>query len=357
MTSRCIRRSRSAGLGRLMTAAVLCACSPVASSPPTSRLPAASPTVAPAATAAATASPRSTRREHRTSEVIAVGRPISLDDLSGRILFDDFEDVYAMDVDGSNVVMVAGDPAGPEFDAAWSPDGRWVVYRDSTRGINSNDEIFVSRADGSERRNLTSHPANDWGPDWSPDGETIIFNSDRDGEIRGFAVNADGTNLRGLGIDAWVEYPSFSPDGTRISFMGALGNNYELFAGNLETGAVTRLTNAPGHDAWSAWSPAGETIAFSSVRDDCRFAPPDQDCWRGEGADDEHSNVWLIESDGSNLRRVTPENGHFVAWSPDGDYLLISGRALYVVRPDGTGRIELRAEGMPRALGGIPDWR
>jgi hypothetical protein len=53
---------------------------------------------------------------------------------------------------------------------------------------------------------------------------------------------------------------------------------------------------------------------------------------------------------------VTPESGQFVTWSPDGRHLLISGRALYVVRPDGTGRLELRAEGMPLALGGIPDW-
>ncbi len=56
-------------------------------------------------------------------------------------------------------------------------------------------------------------------------------------------------------------------------------------------------------------------------------------------------------------RRVTPEPGHFVTWSPDGDYLLISGRELYVVRPDGTGRFEIRTPDMPLALGGIPDWR
>ena len=50
-------------------------------------------------------------------------------------------------------------------------------------------------------------------------------------------------------------------------------------------------------------------------------------------------------------------SGQFVAWSPDGRYLLVSGRALYVVRPDGTGRLELRADGIDLPLGGIPDWR
>ncbi len=64
-----------------------------------------------------------------------------------------------------------------------------------------------------------------------------------------------------------------------------------------------------------------------------------------------------MNADGSEQRRVTSETGQFVAWSPDGRYLLVSGRALYVVRPDGTGRFELRADGIDRALGGIPDWR
>ena len=75
---------------------------------------------------------------------VVTGDPIELAELTGRILFDDFEDVFAMDVDGSNVVTVAGDPGGPEFDGAWSPDGAWVVYRDSTRGINENDEIAIA---------------------------------------------------------------------------------------------------------------------------------------------------------------------------------------------------------------------
>jgi WD40-like Beta Propeller Repeat len=40
-------------------------------------------------------------------------------------------------------VRPVADRRGPEFDAAWAPDGRWIVYRDSRRGINENDEIYV----------------------------------------------------------------------------------------------------------------------------------------------------------------------------------------------------------------------
>ena len=142
----------------------------------------------------------------------------------------------------------------------------------------------------------------------------------------------------------------------KLAFMGAIGSNYELQVVDLTTGVVTQLTNSPGHDGWPAWSPNGSTIAFTSVRDDCGFAPTSAECWR-TGDIGEYYDVWTIGVDGSNLRRVTPEFGQFVAWSPDGHFLLISGYGLYVVRPDGTGRRELGSAATLRALGGIPDWR
>jgi TolB protein len=290
----------------------------------------------------------------RGDQPAATGTPIEPTDLEGRIVFDDFEDVFVMDVDGSNVVTVAGNP-GSEFDGELSPDGEWVVYRDSTRGINEDDEIFVARDDGSEPRNLTNDPANDWGPTWSPDGTTIAFNSDRDTVLGGYLMNADGTNLRTINVPGWFEYPSFSPDGQKLTFMSHHGTDYDIFVADVATGALQQLTDAPGGDGWPSWSPDGSTIAFSSHRDDCRLAPPGQECWSG-GPDDEHSDIWLMDADGANQRRLTSEISQFVTWSPDGAQLLVSGHALFVVRRDGTGRLELRADGTDRPLGGIPDW-
>jgi hypothetical protein len=51
--------------------------------------------------------------------------------------------------------------AGPQFDPAFSPDGRRIAYRDSTSGINGDDEIWVMDADGSHASDLTQNSADD----------------------------------------------------------------------------------------------------------------------------------------------------------------------------------------------------
>ena len=342
-----IEPSHRAGLAALLVVA-LAACA----SDPTP--PSAAPVQSNPPATAATSTPAA-RTEGRGETPVLVGAAIGLDRLTGRIVFDDFENLYTMDADGSGLLTVAGRP-GAEFDGAWSPDGNRIVYRDSRRGINDDDEIFIVHSDGSGVRNLTNNAANDWGPDWSPDGEWIVFNSDRDGSpLSGYLVRPDGSDLHRIDATGWFEYASFSPDGRRLVFEGHTGTDYDIFVTDIATGSTTQLTDAPGADGWPVWSPDGRTIAFTTERDDCQRAPRDQDCWR-TGEPGEHHDIWLMDADGTDQRRVTPEFGQFVSWSPDGSLLLISGHTLFVVRPDGSGRREIRADGLPYAPGGIPDW-
>ena len=351
--NRPLQHARVAGVLVVVLSACVTNTSPV-TSPRLEPSPASTP-VASETTEPRPSSPSPSRVEGRGESPVLVGEPIPSELLTGRIVFDDFENVYTMRADGSGLLTVAG-LDGAEFDGAWSPDGRRIVYRDSRRGINEDDEIFIVASDGSAARNLTNHPANDWGPDWSPDGEWIAFNSDRDdGALSGYLVRPDGSDLRRIDTDTWLEYPSFSPDGRHLVFEGALGSNYEVWTADIATGTTVRLTDSPGGDGWPVWSPDGKTIAFTTERDDCQRAPRDQDCWR-TGEAGEHRDVWLMNPDGSDQRRVSPEFGQFVSWSPDGSLLLVSGYTLFVIRPDGTGRREIRAEGLPYPPGGIPDW-
>src|SRR5437773_6488140 len=87
-----------------------------------------------------------TRPQPCQTKTISTPRP-----LTGHIAFaadgNDW-DIFIMNADGSGRRQLTHDP-GPQFDPAWSPDGKKIVYRDSRHGINKNDEIYVLSTDGS----------------------------------------------------------------------------------------------------------------------------------------------------------------------------------------------------------------
>ena len=289
------------------------------------------------------------------------GPPIAIDELEGKIAFsDETNDIWTMRADGSHVRQVTNGRA-QEFDPTWSPDGERIAYRHQT-GDDTTTEIFVMDAEGMTRTNLTRNGVADWGPDWAPDGRTITFNSAMGTEgfgLLGYRIAPDGTGLDRLGTRHFVEYPDRSPDGSRIVFMaqepGASGSNpdYNIFVMDADGKDVTRLTDVPGEDGWPAWSPDGSRIVFSSARDDCSISEA-SDC-RSSGDLGPWLDVWIMDADGANQRRVTFEFGQFFTWSPDGSAILVAGaQSLYLIRPDGTGMTPLEVPGVAHPL--FPDW-
>jgi TolB protein len=285
--------------------------------------------------------------------------PIDIRSLTGRITFsDDTNDIWSIWADGTHLRRLTSAPA-MEFDPTWSPHGRRIAYRHQG-GDDGKTEIYVMNADGSHERALTHNDVADWGPDWSSDGRRILWNSavgTGGFGFYGYDISPDGTGRR-LITRHYVEYPAWSPDGTRIAFMaqepGASGSNpdYNIFVMNADGTHIARLTATEAEDGWPAWSPDGRQIVFSSARDDCSISGA-PDC-RTTGDIGPWADVWIMNADGSNLRRVTAEFGQFFAWSPDGSAILVTGNQPFLIRPDGTGLTAFPAKGVAHPL--FPDW-
>jgi len=93
-------------------------------------------------TAPASASPSASREASQST--------IDLATLSGRIVFDNHDDVWSINADGTGLTRLADSP-WPEFDPAWSPDGTRIAFRSDR---NDESELWLKNADGSGRHRL-----------------------------------------------------------------------------------------------------------------------------------------------------------------------------------------------------------
>ena len=183
-------------------------------------------------------------------------------------------EIFVMDADGQNQVNLT-DNAANDFVPEFSPDGERIVFQTVRDGQN---EIYTMAADGTDVTRLTADAAQDVEPSYSPDGSKIAFASDRDGDDEIFVMNSDGTNPVQLTFNAQTEAdPTFSPDGSRIAFSSFRDGDAEIFRMDADGQNQVNLTENVFEDREPNFSPdlpgAGGTpapvgqITFSSDRD------------------------------------------------------------------------------------------
>ena len=201
--------------------------------------------------------------------------------------------------------------------ASWSPDGRTIAFQSTRDGQR---EIYVMSADGTGVRNLTNHPAQDLLPAISPEGGEVLFYSDRGlehgpRELPGhlYVVGIDGQNLRQLTTEPLSSTfaGAWSPDGNSILFARNFDGDIDLVLLDLKSRRENRLPGTDAAEYGGQFSPDGKSIALHAS---------------GEGAE---SRIVVLDRDGGNRRSLTSGAQHYdPRWSPDGRWILFTSAPL-----------------------------
>jgi TolB protein len=158
--------------------------------------------------------------------------------------------LFVMTPAGKKLRRVTTTSGGEEREPAWAPDGTWIALVRRQPSFTTR-EIWRVRPDGGDLQRVTRLDAASYGPEWSPDGERIVFSSNaNDDRYQIYEIGASGKGLRRLTFQPGEYFdPSWSPDGKTLLFERD-GVVYTLVRGATETA----LTDGP-NDGSPAWKP------------------------------------------------------------------------------------------------------
>jgi len=124
-------------------------------------------------------------------------------------------EIYSIEISSRKIAKLI--EGGVNTYPAWSPDGKRIAFRRMLG--ESNSEVFVANADGTDTRNLTNDPAFDGWPAWSSDGTKIAFASNRRGSYEIYIMNPDGSGVRKVANnEGRATAPQWTKDGKNIFF-------------------------------------------------------------------------------------------------------------------------------------------
>jgi len=257
-------------------------------------------------------------------------------------------DVYTINTDGTGLRRLTHEQQ-PSYVSCYSPDGIRIACTHNP--INDDDnyfDIFSMWIDGSNIQRLTY--TGGVNPDYSPDGNMIVFGKWVDRDMQIFRMNPDGNSVLQLtSIEPknpskcmWhsTRYPVFSPDGEWIYYLSCQHSDKdldEIYRMRPDGSEAARLTHSEGSAGRPIVSPDNRFVAFSSSLYDQENRIM-------------KSSIHIANSDGSDQRQIDCSGfGNMItSFSPDGEWIVLSSSRdrktdqiihnwdIYAIRADGS---------------------
>jgi TolB protein len=202
--------------------------------------------------------------------------------------------LYSLRIGGGEESITSG--SGVDVGAAFSPDGRSIAFMGNMEG---NPDIYISDHRGQNLRRVTQLKSVEASPTWSPDGKRIAFVSDRYGQPHIFVMNVDGSGVRRVTFDGvYNTSPAWSPKGDLIAFSSRIDSIHGIAVVNPDTLEFRPLIGEAGNNEHPSWSPDGRFICYSSNRSGTY-------------------QIYMVDKDGRRETRVTsgPHDKTQPAWS------------------------------------------
>lgn len=210
--------------------------------------------------------------------------------------------------------------SGQDRYASYSPSGDKILFESNRDG---NWNIYLMDPDGSNQQKLTSDPSDNRRPSWHPSGSKILFESTRSGQNYLYELNLQTKRISQIVIKDLEGEPGFSrysPSGKKIAFTIRKSEDESNIATVSSNGKNLKyLTTTPFRTFYPFWSPDGSLLSFSSRHE----------------TNNEDDEIYIIKSDGSEEKRLTnwPKHNFCAAWSPDGKKIAYA-TSMEEIRPE-----------------------
>lgn len=239
--------------------------------------------------------------------------------------------IFVMNSDTTGGKLLTSDASVQLLPSSWSPDGAKIAFfasRPEDLDILSEYPIprhhllYEMDAAGNNQKRLLDFPISAF--EWSPDGQKLLYVSAyEDPEHDDLAVRRGAKtpmsaiyildmqtgNQRRLTAFGQHCSGSWSPDGSYLALSFGTEKNSNIFTSSPDGKNVRRLTDSQAISLRPKWSPDGKSLAFVSIA--------------SQGGAADTPGVYLIDSAGSNIRRVSDTEAFRASWSPDGKSLLL----------------------------------